>query len=343
MKGKLSISRKIFVWVIGLLLFLSVDSVFAAKPIELRFAIHSPPGSLIYNISEAWKNKLEKETNGEVLITIYPAQSLVKLKDAYTGTVKGITDIAFVAPDMDASRFSLNMIIELPLLGLPKGIAPTKIWADLQEKFPAMKDEFKETKLLWQYAALPLTLHLTKASVRVPDDIKGLKIEAGGLKAAPVKYYGASPMVMPPPEWYNALDRSIEDGMIHNFAPIFVFKTHTLLKHHVDADFGTLAQFFVMNKRKWDQLPKHIQQKMDEIRPWIEQQSVDMSDALDTKVQKMCKDLGHEFVTLTPEEKELWQKGAPSAYDYWAEKAQGKGVDPREIINEAKTLAQKYQ
>ena len=344
MKGKLSISALVFISIFSLMMFTQLNSSFAAdKPIELRLAIHTPPGSLVHKIVSTWKDKVEEVTGGQVLVTIYPAQSLVKIQDAYSATVKGICDIAFAPLDMDASRYSLNLITEMPLMGWPAGVAPSRIWRDLRTKFPEMSDEYKEVKILWSYTALPMTLHLTKKQVKVPDDLKGLKIEAGGLKSTAIKYYGSSPMVMPPSEWYTALDRGIEDGMIHNFAVIFVLKVHTLLKHHVDVDFGLLSQSIIMNKRKWDSLPADIQKKIDDLTPWIEEKSVEFSDELDKKIQVMCKDLGHTFYKPTVEEKQLWLKGAISVQDYWIEENEAKGYPAKTILEETKTLIEKYQ
>jgi TRAP-type C4-dicarboxylate transport system substrate-binding protein len=343
MKRKSNIFALVLVSVFSFLMLAIVNPGFAAgKVTELRLAIHTPPGSLVHKIVSTWKDKVEEVTEGQVKVTIYPSQSLVKLRDAYSGTVKGICDIAFSPLAMDASRFPLSFITEMPLMGWPAGVGPTRIWTELKEKYPDMQAEYKEVKTLWHYAALPMTLHFTKKKVRVPADIKGLKIEAAGFKSAAMKFYGASPMVLPPSEWYTALDRGIEDGMIHNYAVIFVLKVHTLLKHHVDVDFGLLSQAIVMNKKKWDSLPKDIQKKIDDIRPWIEEKSVEFSDALDKKIQKLCKDLDHTFYTPTPEEKQLWLKGAKSVQDAWIGENEAKGFPARAILDETKTLIKKY-
>jgi TRAP-type C4-dicarboxylate transport system substrate-binding protein len=150
-------------------------------------------------------------------------------------------------------------------------------------------------------------------------------------------------MVMPPSEWYTALDRGIEDGMIHTYATIFVAKVHTLLTQHVNVDFGLLSQAIVMNRKKWDSLSNDIQKKIDDIQPWIEEKSVELSDEYSKKIQEMCKELGHTFYTPTPEEERLWLKGAQSIQDYWIKENEAKGYPAREIFNETKALIQLYK
>lgn len=344
MKGKLAIFTLVLISIFCLPLSNQVNSAWADnKVIKLRLAIHTPPKSLVYRIVSTWKEKLEAQTAGQVKITIYPTQSLIKLRNAYNGTVKGICDIAFSALVMDASRFPLNLVTELPLMNWPDGIAPTRIWTELQEKFPEMRAEFKEVKTLWHYAGMPMTLHLTKKKVQAPADLKGLKLEAAGFRSAAIKFFEASPMVTSPAEWYTALDRGIEEGIIQNYAPIFALKVHPLLTHHVDVDFGMLSQAIIMNKKKWDSLPEDIRKKIDDIRPWIEAQSIAMSDAQSKTVRKLCQDLGHTFATPTPDQKQLWMKGAKPVHDAWIKKNEAKGFPAKKILAETVALIQKYK
>ena len=55
------------------------------QPINLRLAHYSPPGHpMLENIAVPWSKMLEEKTNGKVKVTIYPAQTLCKMKDRLT-------------------------------------------------------------------------------------------------------------------------------------------------------------------------------------------------------------------------------------------------------------------
>jgi TRAP-type C4-dicarboxylate transport system substrate-binding protein len=131
--------------------------------------------------------------------------------------------------------------------------------------------------------------------------------------------------------------------MAHNYAPILALKVHTLLTHHLDVDFGLLSQAIVMNIEKWNSLPKDIQKKIDDIRPWIEEKSVEFSLAQSEESQRLCKELGHTFYTPTLEEKQLWLKGAKPVLDSWIAETEAKGLPGRAIVDETKALIQKYK
>jgi TRAP-type C4-dicarboxylate transport system substrate-binding protein len=344
MKRGIKVSLLVCVLVAGLLVFTSMPIAYADtnEVIELKFAIHTPPGSVIHTITTTWAKEVEEKTGGRVKITMYPAQSLVPLKDIFPSTEKGICDIGFSALQIDASRYPLSLITGVGLMNWPAGQAPTQIWTELQKKFPEMAAEYKGVKVLWHYVTMPMTLHFTKKTVRVPEDMKGLKMEAAGPIAAAMKTFGATPMVTSPAEWYMALDRGLEDGIVQNWTPIYSLKVHTLLRYHTEVDFGLLGQAIIMNMDKWNSLPADVKKVMDDLRPWIEKKSVDISTDLADEVRKTCEDLGHTIITPTPKEMKLWVKAAKPMHDAWIADAEAKGLPGRAVFEEASRLIKKY-
>ena len=344
MKSRMRVNLLISMFVAGLVLLATMNIVCAetGKATELRFSIHTPPGSVVHTIATTWAKEVEQKTGGRVKVTVFPSQSLVHIKDIFPATTKGLCDIGFAPLQMDASRYPLSLVTGVGILGWPSGQAPTQIWTDLQEKFPQMAAEFKGVKVLWHYITMPMTLHFTKKAVRVPADMKGLKIEAAGPLAAAMKFFGATPMVTAPSEWYMALDRGLEDGICHNYTPIFSLKVHTLLRTHTDVDFGLLGQAIIMNVDKWNSLPADVKKTIDDLRPWIEKKSVDISMDLAGEVRKICQGLGHTFIIPNAEEMKLWMEAAKPMHDAWIADTEAKGLPGQAVFKEAKRLIQKY-
>jgi TRAP-type C4-dicarboxylate transport system substrate-binding protein len=344
MKRGISVNLLVSVLVAGLLLLVSMKMAYAetGKVTELRFSIHTAPGSVVHTIATTWGKEVEQKTGGSVKVNVFPSQSLVHIKDIFPATAKGICDIGFASLQMDASRYPLNLITGLGVMNWPSDQAPTQIWSELQNKFPAMTAEFKGARVLWHYITMPMTLHFTKKTVRVPQDIKGLKIEAAGPLASAMKFFGATPMVTSPSEWYMALDRGLEDGICHNWTPIWSLKVHTLLRTHTEVDFGLLGQAIIMNVDKWNSLPSDVQKIIDDLRPWIEKRSVDISTDQAVEVRKLCEGLGHTIITPKPEEMKLWLEAAQPMHDAWIADTEAKGLPGRAVFEETKRLIQKY-
>ena len=340
-KSVFSLCLVVFVAIMGLLFF-TTSGIAADKPINLRLAIHTAPGSIVYRITSAWAKEAEQKTEGRLKVTIFPSQSLVHLKDMFPATVKGVCDIGFSGLQMDASRYPLSLITGMGLMGWPSGQGPTQIWTELQKKFPQMEAENKGVKVLWQYVTMPMTLHFTKKVVRVPKDMEGLKIEAAGPLASAMKYFGATPVVTSPAEWYMALDRGLEDGICHNYAPLWSLKVHPILHKHTDVSFGLVGQVLIMNIEKWNSLPDDIKKIIDDMRPWSEKMSVDMSTEEADRVVGICKGLGHTFIVPNADEMKLWVQAAKPMHEAWVTETEAKGLPGRAIFEETKRLIQKY-
>jgi TRAP-type C4-dicarboxylate transport system substrate-binding protein len=328
----------------GLALLVPMNIICAetGKVTELRFSIHTPPGTVVHTIATTWAKEVGEKTGGKVKVTVFPAQSLVNIKDIFPATTKGICDIGFAPLQIDASRYPLNLVTGVGIMGWPSGQGPTGIWTELQKKFPQMAAEFKGVKVLWHYITMPMTLHFTRKIVRVPADMNGLKMEAAGPLAAAMKFFGATPMVTSPAEWYMALDRGLEDGIVHNYTPIWSLKIHTLLRTHTDVDFGLLGQAIIMNEDKWNSLPADVKKTIDDLRLWIEKRSVDISMGQVPEVRKICQGLGHTFVVPNAQEMKLWTEAAKPMHDAWIADTEAKGLPGRAVFEETKRLIQKY-
>ena len=72
----------------------------AAKPIELRFSSHIPPFAPQVALYKEWAEEINKNTNGQVKITVYPGGQLMQPMDVITGIKSNIADMAEVINEM---------------------------------------------------------------------------------------------------------------------------------------------------------------------------------------------------------------------------------------------------
>jgi len=67
-------------------------------PVHLKFAHWVPASHPIHPTIQAWLASIEKQSNGTITSTIYPAQQLGKAFDHYNMARDGIADIAYANP-----------------------------------------------------------------------------------------------------------------------------------------------------------------------------------------------------------------------------------------------------
>ena len=110
---------------------------------------------------------------------------------------------------------------------------------------------------------LPLTFLIisTKKQFKTLEDVKGMKIRAvGGAMVDAMKAYGMTPMFIPMPDNYIAMQKGTVDGVGATWEAIQAFRLHEVGKY-VTVNMPLGASYFavVMNKKKWNSLPKDVQ------------------------------------------------------------------------------------
>lgn len=314
-------------------------SALAQKIFSLRFATHLSPASPSGVGYETWAKKVEEASGGRVKIKMYPLQTLVKGADFYTSVADGISDIQYGVNAMDFSRFSLNTVMDLPLLGWKDANQGTAIWREAFKKFPEMRAEFKDVKILAKVVGIPRQLHMTKKEVHVPSDIKGMKILATGPGAKALEALGASPMGVLPPEYYMALEKGVAEGVAVDWGVILDSKVVPLLPYHTILNLGYLTTEVLMNSKTWNSLPPEIQKIFSDLEPMLTEQM--LKSTFDPTGRETAVKLGHKIYTPTEDELKLWYAGVQGIHEKWLKDNEAKGLPAKAIYNEIQNLVKK--
>jgi TRAP-type transport system periplasmic protein len=336
---KKSVPAGIALLLFGIMSLGWAHSALAQKVFNLRWATHLSPASPSGIGYEMWTKKVEEASGGRVKIKIYPLQTLVKGADFYTSVADGISDIQYGVNAMDFSRFPLNTVMDLPLLGFKDAPQGTAVWREVYRKFPEMRAEFKDVKVLANVVGIPRQLHLTKKEVHVPSDIKGMKILATGPGAKALEALGASPMGVLPPEYYMALEKGVAEGVAVDWGVILDSKVIPLLPHHTILNLGYLTTEVLMNQKTWNSLPPEIQKVFNDLEPMLTEQM--LQSTLDPTGRENAVKLGHKIYTPTPEELKLWYAGVQAIHDKWLKDNEAKGLPARAIYQEIQNLVNK--
>jgi TRAP-type C4-dicarboxylate transport system substrate-binding protein len=105
---------------------------------------------------------------------------------------------------------------------------------------------------------LPFQLYTVKKVTSV-DQLKGLKIRASPMYIDFLKGLGATPIETSPGDVYEALERGVVDGFMWPLVSIRGYGWQEVSKYVVGPSFYKVSHPLLMNAKKWDGLPKHIQ------------------------------------------------------------------------------------
>lgn len=341
--------KRIIAVLITTLMAFTCSAQAADKPIVLRFAHQNPAnGFSSTNAVDPWLKQIEEATGGKVKIQPFYGQTLAKGKDMWNATKMGITDIGWCFHGYWPGLTPVTDVISLPALPFTTAEKGSEMLWNLYEKFPTIQKEFKDVKVLLFYTSPPYSLITTHKAVNNMDDLKGMKIRmTGGPPTDMVKALGGVPMLIPMPDNYISMQKGVIDGMGAPWEAIHVWRFYEVAKYFTEVPFPAVYFSVVMNKRKWDGLPKDVQDAIMSVsgeagsKFWGKHFFDDMRDLGIEKVKEAGN--GDNVSTLSAEERQKWiDVGGKPIWEAWVKEMEGKGVaNAQEILDAALEMGEK--
>ncbi len=341
MKGK----AVLFMMILFLTSLLTMEKFSYAqtpKPIELKLShFLSPMHNTHTDVYVPFAKELEERTKGRVKVTIYPGEALGKSKDHYDMVMQGTVDMANFTPGLTAGRFPLTTVVELPI-GISSAKAGSLITWELFNKY--LKSEYSGVKILTFFTHGPGDIHMTKKPVRTLEDIKGLRIRSPGpTQTALLKELGASPLTMPIPDVYDALQKGMADGAVLAFSAIKDFKFYELIRHTTISRLYVMPMSVAINLKVWASLPPDIQKTIEELCGSRMAETAGISyDKYDEFGVEAAKKVKAEIIYLSPEERKRWDDKLKAFNEKWVASMEAKGLPGKKVFEEATSLVKKY-
>jgi TRAP-type C4-dicarboxylate transport system substrate-binding protein len=307
-----------------------------AAAVELTYSIFFPAAHGQCQAAVEWAAEIEKRTNGEVKVTVFPGGTLTKPNQAYDGTVKGISDIAMSCFAYTRGRFPAMEALDLPV-GYTSGTQATRVANAFYQALAP--EELNDVKVLYLHAHGPGLLH-TQKPVSTLEHLKGTKIRSTGLSAKVVEALGAVPVAKPQNETYESLQKGVVEG---TFGPIEVLKgwrQAEVIKSTTECDVigYTTAMFVVMNRAKWNALSDAHKAVLEAVSAeWVDVHGRRW-DEVDAEGRAYTLSLGNTIVPLAEGEKERWRAAVRPVIDQYAAEASTKGLDGGKIIETLERL-----
>jgi len=203
--------------------------------------------------------------------------------------------------------------------------------------------ELDEVKVLYLHAHGPGLLHSKKAVYKL-EDLKGLKIRSTGFSAKVAKALGAVPVAMPQGATYEALQKGVVDATFSPMEVLKGWKQAEVIKYTIECfSIGyTTGMYVIMNKKKWNSLPKDVQKVFEEVsEEWIAKHG-EAWDASDEEGRKFTLSLGNKIIPLSASESARWARAVRPVIDEYVAGAEKKGLPGKEYVEAIRNLIKKY-
>ena len=211
----------------------------------------------VYQFSELAK----KESQGQCIIEIIPQRTLGPVEDVFEMVKKGILDLALLPTPLLSRYVRQTGILELPFAFRTYKDADRFIEGDGGKSVLKL---FLDIGLigLSYYEHGMVGIATRKIPVKKVGDYRGLGILVNSREIvfSSIRQLGATPIRLPSAEVYVALERGLGDSSL--ITPLFfdlrgyekVTRYFSLTNHFYS------AQILIINKQKFDSLPKNLQQ-----------------------------------------------------------------------------------
>jgi C4-dicarboxylate-binding protein DctP len=214
------------------------------------------------------------------------APSLAKFAPLGVGEFE-VFDIPYMFPSKTALRKITDGKIGAELLAKlePKGIKGLAYW----------DNGFK--------------LMSAKRPIRLPDDVKGLKlrIQSSRVLDAQMRALGALPQVLAFSEVYQALQTGVVDGTENPPSNMITQRMHEVQPYATLTDHGYLGYAVIVNKRFWDSLPSDLRAVLETaLRDATRYGNEIAQQENDAAITAMKAAGTTEFHAQTPEERKAW-------------------------------------
>ncbi|WP_207233547.1 DctP family TRAP transporter solute-binding subunit [Salinicola tamaricis] len=234
---------------------LALLSTTAAAATTLRFAHPAPQSDLQQVLAEAFKKEVERESDGELQVQIFPNGQLGNDAQMIDGTRSGIIDITlsglnnFTGLVPEAAAFTLPFMFPdheaayRALDGKPGQQVMAKLGEFGLEGLAFPENGFRE-------------MTNNRGPIREPKDLQGLRMRVNNSIALNDMFelLGANPQQIPVNELYTALETGVVDAQDHPLGIVVSFNFNEVQKYLSLTNHAYAALTLVMNKQRFDGL-----------------------------------------------------------------------------------------
>jgi TRAP-type C4-dicarboxylate transport system substrate-binding protein len=297
---------------VGVVLAIGVQAAGAQSTITLKMAHQWPQDVSDYVVATAVKftQEVERQSNGQIKINIFPAESLVKALATHTALKNGTVDLA-VYPYI----YAAGAIPEMNLTLLP-GVWKTHDdvyrfrtsapWKRMEQK----AEEFGFKTLAW--IQISGGVASTKKPVIVPADINGAKARAAGkMMEAALQKAGASTVSVASSETYNALQLGLLDAVWTSSSTFGSFRLYEAAKYYTSPEQYSIyftIEPICISMKTWNKLTPAQQKILTDVGASLEASALEGAKAEDKRVAKLFTDHGVKVEQMSLSAWQQWQK-----------------------------------
>jgi TRAP-type C4-dicarboxylate transport system substrate-binding protein len=227
----------------------------AAEPIKLKMAYFSSDREPPYvAVLQPFADAVNKAGKGIIEVVPYSGGVLGRNYSLQMRQVlDGVADMAWVNPSLTPDRFPDNDVLEFP--GLFRDLREATLVSTRVVASGSLRG-YEDFFAICAAANFPLMIH-TRPPIGSLPDLRGKILRVNNLiEGNALKAIGITPVTIPINEVAVAIGRGTIDGATMPANALFAYGVSRITRFHYAAPLGAAPLAFLMNRRKFESLPK---------------------------------------------------------------------------------------
>ncbi len=245
----------------ALLMAAAVTTPSLAAKYKIKIAVTTPPG-YSYNVGlDQFKQEVEKGSNGDISVTIFPSAQLGNEVESGKNVQLGTLEMTVISASNLSPFYQKLQVLSVPYLFKSLSCAYSVVDGPIGSELEATLLDRSGIRVLSWYTFGMRQLFNSKRDVHSVADLKGLKIRVPASKMLEQTWrtLGAIPTPLPFPEVFNGLQQGVIDGDALPVASIHQFKFFEPARHVSLAKVAVGMAPMIISQKYLDKLPKEYQ------------------------------------------------------------------------------------
>ncbi len=330
-------SKKLIAIFTVLILVLLLSTTVLAGPKKMRLTHQFPESHFVAQVVKQFGEDVAKNTNGAVVVEIFPAAQAYKPKEVIKAVAGGAieagmsTNMAWsgIIPQMDLFVVPYLITEYEVVKKVLNGAVGTKLFELMAGK--------KVKPLLWNFQTRTMIYTSNDSPLIMPEDFKNKKMRGTSrIMNKGVEAFGASAVPVAGPEVYMALQRGTLDIGLTDVSAALARHYYEIQKYGTVANNFSVTFVTFVNPDFWGTLSSEEQNGIIEAAETAQKNCLARSEAAAQEAIAALKEKGMTLHIQTPEEAEAWSKATASVLDYFVETTGPLGKTLVDMVQEIK-------
>jgi tripartite ATP-independent transporter DctP family solute receptor len=286
---------------------------------ELKFAHAAPETDLQQALAEFFAEEVAKRTDGEVTVKIFPHGQLGNDQQMISGVRSGIIDVEMSGlNNFDGLMPELGGLL-LPYIFTSRDHAYKVLDGEVGQAVLADFENFGMKGLGFPENGYR-NITNSRAPIRVPEDVEGLKIRTNNSAALNEMFalLGANPQPLPVSELYTALETGVVDAQEHPIPITHSFRYDEVQDYLSMTEHSYSMLVIAMNLAKFNSLTPEQQEVIEDVAQEATDLQRQMSIDKEASILSDLEERGMEINTDV--DKAAFQAAVASTWDSYKEK-----------------------